>query len=117
MTKAELTQTIIDTYQVQPECLFKKYPDYVIFRHQRNRKWFVLVMEITGDKLGLPNSEMHTIVNVKVDPAEIEILTYGVGFYPAYHMNKQHWVSIDIEQVEQRTVLSLIEQSYQLTNK
>lgn len=116
MTKAELTQTIIDTYQAQPEHLFKKYPDYVIFRHQRNRKWFALVMEVTGDKLGLPNSEMHTIVNVKVDPAEIEILTHGVGFYPAYHMNKQHWVSLDLAVVDARTIFGLIAQSHRLTN-
>lgn len=74
-------------------------------------------MKVTGGKLGQPSHELKSIVNVKIDPTEIEILTQGVGFYPAYHMNKQHWVSIDIEQVEQRTVLSLIEQSYQLTNQ
>lgn len=116
MTIDELTQSLVDTYQVQPEHLFKKYPAYVIFRHQRNRKWFALVMEVTGDKVGLSNVEKRAIVNVKVDPAEIEILTQGVGFYPAYHMNKQHWVSVDLAVVESTTVLGLIAQSFHLTN-
>ncbi|WP_225352195.1 MmcQ/YjbR family DNA-binding protein [Limosilactobacillus equigenerosi] len=94
----------------------KKHPDYVIFRHQRNRKWFALVMEVAGDKLGRPSHELKLIVNVKIDPTEIEILTQGVGFYPAYHMNKQHWVSIDLAVVESTTVLDLIAQSFSLTN-
>ncbi len=116
MTIEELTQSLVDTYQVQPEQLFTKYPAYVIFRHQRNRKWFALVMKVTGDKLGRPSHELKSIVNVKIDPTEIEILTQGRGFYPAYHMNKQHWVSVDLAVVESTTVLDLIAQSFCLTN-
>ncbi len=73
-------------------------------------------MEVAGDKLGRPSHELKLIVNVKIDPTEIEILTQGVGFYPAYHMNKQHWVSIDLAVVESTTVLDLIAQSFSLTN-
>ena len=29
-----------------------QFPHYKVFRHQDNRKWFALVMNITTDKLG-----------------------------------------------------------------
>mgnify|MGYP002421783608 CR=1 FL=1 len=38
------------------------------------------------------------------------------GFYPAYHMNKEHWNTIIVdEKVDENLVKELIEQSYQLT--
>lgn len=40
------------------------------------------------------------------------------GFYPAYHMNKEHWITIFLDgSVDDEKILSLIDISYDLTVK
>ena len=44
MTRAELTAYLTDTYSTAGEHLFAKYPRFLVFRHNGNRKWFALPM-------------------------------------------------------------------------
>ena len=39
MDKAAILKLVAEKYNTQPEAVFKKYPDYKVLRHQRNRKW------------------------------------------------------------------------------
>ncbi len=43
-------------YKAEPEFLWKRFPDYAVFRHQDNRKWFAIIMDVPAEKLGLPAS-------------------------------------------------------------
>ena len=56
-------------------------------------------------------------LNVKIDPNYSDILRNTYDYIiPAYHMNKEHWNTIIIdEKVDEYLVKELIEQSYQLT--
>ena len=56
-------------------------------------------------------------LNVKTDPNYSDILRNTYDYIiPAYHMNKEHWNTIIIdEKVDEDLVKELIEQSYQLT--
>ena len=61
------------------------------------------------------NNELY--LNVKTDPNYSDILrnTY-VYIIPAYHMNKEHWNTIIVdENVDKALVKELIKQSYELT--
>ena len=51
-------------YKVLPEYPWKRYPDNAVFRHSDNNKWFALVMEVGGDKLGLNNADYIPVINV-----------------------------------------------------
>ena len=42
-------------------------------------------------------TEPMEIVNLKCEPDLISNLIRESGIYPVYHMNKQHWISLDIE--------------------
>lgn len=42
-------------------------------------------------------SDSMEIVNLKCEPDLIPNLIRESGIYPAYHMNKKHWISVDIE--------------------
>ena len=60
------------------------------------------------------------IINgVKTDPEYSELLRNNYDYImPAYHMNKEHWNTIIIdEKVDGELVKELIEQSYELTKK
>ena len=57
------------------------------------------------------------VLNVKCDPTIIGMLRMQPGFYPAYHMNKEKWVSILLcGPVADDEMKELIEFSYQLTS-
>ena len=54
-------------YKAAPEYPWKKYPEYAVFRHADNKKWFALVMDVAGDKLGLPSTDHVDCINLKID--------------------------------------------------
>lgn len=69
-------------------------PDSTVFRHRGNKKWFALVMNIPQSRLGMAGEERIDVVNLKADPILIGSLRGEKGIYPAYHMNKNRWVSL-----------------------
>ena len=58
------------------------------------------------------------IFNLKCEPDLIPTLIRESGIYPAYHMNKQHWISVNIEGYEDLEKLKiLVDMSYRLVGK
>ncbi len=82
-----------DRYGAEPEYLFTKYPGYAVLRHP-NKKWFGVVMDLPRQKLGIPGAGMVDALNVKCDPVLSGSLRAQPGFLPAYHMNKESWITI-----------------------
>lgn len=82
-------------YKSRPEQLWARFPEYTVFRHADNQKWFGIIMDVTADKLGLPGTERTDILNVKLgDPLLADILTSQEGYFRGYHSGKGNWVSI-----------------------
>ena len=48
------------------------------------------------------------VVNLKCEPDLIPNLINEKGIYSAYHMNKRHWISVDIERYEDLEKLKMI---------
>lgn len=115
MEQTELLAYIEAKYGVKPEYLWKKFPDDAVFRHATNRKWFGIMMIVSADKLGLTTSKPELLLNVKLDPDLVSVLRQTPGFLPAYHMNKEKWLSIRVSQVATEQIKELLAQSYQLT--
>ena len=93
MDRKGLEQLIFDTYSVEPDYPWMDTPESAVFRHAANRKWFALVTTVPKSKLGLPGQQPVDIVNLKCDPILIGSLRAEPGFYPAYHMNKENWIT------------------------
>ena len=104
-------------YKTSPEYLWKRYPEYAVFRHADNNKWFALQAAVPGDKLGIDRDEPVQIINVKVDDIFFrDMLINQEGIIPAYHMNKQHWITVLLDgSVKQEQVFDLIDASYMAT--
>ncbi|SFB31159.1 Predicted DNA-binding protein, MmcQ/YjbR family [Acetitomaculum ruminis DSM 5522] len=93
--REDVEKYIKKKYKASPEYLWKRYPDYAVFRHEDNRKWFAIIMDVDADKLGLPGTERIDIIDVKIDDLMLrDILLQQEGFLPAYHMNKGSWITI-----------------------
>ncbi len=109
-------QDIAEIYSTEAEYPWADSPDAAVFRHRGNRKWFALRMVIPRNRLGLPGEESIEILNVKCDPTAIGSFRAMPGVYPAYHMNKTHWLSVALDgSATEETIRLLLEISYRLT--
>lgn len=118
MNRTKVLEHIDNTYGVQPDYPWKKHPDYAVLRHKASSKWFALIMNISKDKLGLEGTESVDAMNVKCDPLFIGTLRMKEGYLPAYHMNKENWITILLDgTVSMDEICGLIELSYKLTSK
>lgn len=111
-------QNIESRYAAEPEYLWAKYPTYAVFRRQNNRKWFAVLMDVPGDKLGLPGKDSIDILDIKCDPKLAGSLRAGHGFLPAYHMNKSHWITVLLDgSVSMEELMPLLDMSYDMAGR
>ena len=70
------------------------YSDASVFRRP-NGKWFALLMNITYKNLGAGDDLGRLwVANLKADPDLIPSLIDRRSVFPAYHMNKKHWITV-----------------------
>ena len=116
MNRDDLEQFINENYNAESDYPWLKYPNYEVFRHSNNRKWFALIMDIPKNKLRLPGTDIIDVVNVKCDPLLIGSLLKEAGFFPAYHMNKESWITVALDKsVNDDTIKMLLDMSYDAT--
>ena len=84
-----------EKYGASPENLWMRYPNYTIFRHGDNSKWFALMMDVEKSKLGLPGNDVVDILNVKLsDPILADLLVQQPGYMRGYHIARGNWISL-----------------------
>ena len=101
MNKEEILNYCLSLENTYKDTPFPGDFESVTMKHTKNKKWFALIM----------------YVNDKLYPNYSDILRNTYDYIiPAYHMNKEHWNTIIIdEKVDKSLVKELIEQSYELT--
>lgn len=119
MHKENFASLVFHTYGVLADHPFEDAPEISVFRHAENQKWFAVTMKIKRAKL-IPQGEGDLeIVNFKCAPEVIESLA-GIerGLFPAYHMNKTHWLTAALDgSCDIQTLGWLLGISYELTKK
>lgn len=116
MTKEEFKAHMLEKYGVIGDNPFEEYDSTLVFRHASNRKWFALLMTISKRKLGLPSDDKIDVVNVKCPQEIIDSMWQENGIFPAYHMNRAHWLSLALDgSVDNHTIEWLVGLSYDLT--
>lgn len=111
-----LFQYAKDMYGTSPEYLWKSSPDSAILRYSGNGKWYAAFLPVSAKKLGLSEEKIVDVLDVKCDPLEIGSLLLKEGFFPAYHMNKKHWISILLDgSVSEEELRFFLDESYART--
>lgn len=114
MNRQDIFEWVKQQYSTEPD-----YPwmdGNAVLRHKDNNKWYGIVLEVGRDKLGLSGNAQIDVLNVKCDPILVGTLRTQQGFHPAYHMNKDRWISIRLDgSVPENEIKSLIGMSYDLT--
>lgn len=117
MTKQAFLSYCLTAYGTSPDYPFEKDFETAVLRHSNNRKWYALVMRVSRRKFGFDSDEAVDIVNLKL-PVEM-FGSFGVadGVYPAYHMNKLHWISVLLSDAPDDVVQFLVNVSFKATKK
>ena len=82
-------------------------------------KWYALFLDVEYNKLqkdSLVDSKVK-IINLKHISSKISTITDDRNIFPSYHMNKNHWISVVLDNnIDIEYVKELIELSYNLVN-
>lgn len=115
MIKQEFLEHCLNTYGTSPDYPFDEDFETAVLRHGDTRKWYALVMRVPRCKFGQESDEVIDVVNLKL-PTEM-FGSFGVaeGVYPAYHMNKLHWISLLLPDALNDIVQFLVNASFQAT--
>ena len=115
MTRQEFFDYCLNTYGTSPDYPFDEWNSSAVFRHGEGGKWYGIVMRIIKSKLGLPSEEACDVVNLKLPTELYGSFSKSDGVYPAYHMNKVHWISVLLSEARDETVKLLTDASYSAT--
>lgn len=114
MDRQEVFEWVEESYGTKPDYPWKD--GNAVLRHKSNNKWYGVILEVSRRKLGLNEDELVDVLNVKCDPEMIGSLRQQPGYFPAYHMNKEKWISILLDgTVPQTDITSLLDMSFELT--
>ena len=115
MTKQSFLEYCSGTYGTSPDYPFDDDFETAVLRHADNRKWYAIVMHVSRRKFGFESDEVIDVVNLKL-PTEM-FGSFGApdGVYPAYHMNKLHWISVLRPDAPDEIVQFLVNVSFETT--
>lgn len=96
--KCEHTAQIIgyvrEKYGGELEFLWKDTPDCAIWRRADNKKWYGVIMTIPYRKLNIDRDGGVEIIDLRMDPTELERVVDNTTYFRGWHMNKKHWVTM-----------------------
>ena len=115
MTKQQLLEHCLNTYGTLPDYPFDDWMESAVLRHANNKKWYAIALRVSRRKFGFDSDEVIDVVNLKL-PTEM-FGSFGVadGVYPAYHMNKLHWISVLLSDAPDDVVQFLVNVSFEAT--
>ena len=115
MTKQEFFEYCLNAYSTSPDYPFDEDFETAVLRHADNRKWYALVMSVSRRKFGFESDDVIDVVNMKLPTEMFGSFGADDGVYPAYHMNKLHWISVLLPDAPDDIVQFLVNVSFEAT--
>lgn len=111
-----IAKLIAEEFGDRPEHIFQNLPHYAVFREPNSTKWYGLVMDVPADKLtgkkGASSNKIE-VIEVKIDPQDRTRLLKLPGVYHGYHMNKQNWLCVTLDDSQSDDlIMKLVEKSH-----
>ena len=115
MTRQEFLEYCLGTYGTVPDYPFDDWMESAVLRHADNKKWYAIVLRVSRRKFGIDSDEVIDVVNLKLPLEMFGSFGESDGVYPAYHMNKLHWISVLLPDAPDDTVRFLTNASFEAT--
>ena len=115
MNKQQFLEYCSNAYDTAADYPFEKDFDTAVLRHGDNRKWYAIVMKVSRNKFGFESDEVIDVVNLKLPTEMFGSFGSADGVYPAYHMNKLHWISVLLPDAAEDVIAFLVNASFEIT--
>ena len=115
MTRQQFLEYCLSTYGTSPDYPFDEDFETAVLRHADNRKWYEIVMKVSRRKFGFDSDEVIDVVNLKLPTEMFGSFGAADGVYPAYHMNKLHWISVLLPDAPNDVLQFLVNVSFEAT--
>ena len=115
MTKQEFLEYCLNTYGTSPDYPFDDWMESAVLRHADNKKWYAIALRVSRRKFGFDSDEVIDVVNLKLPTEMFGSFSDADGVYPAYHMNKLHWISVLLPDALDDVVQFLVNVSFEAT--
>ncbi len=113
-----IANLISEKYNDEFEFPWEKDEGAGIIRNPKTKKWYALIMDVDKSKIQKDKKGLVEIINLKLSKDHVIEITKLPDFYPAYHMNKNHWITVILdESVKDEKIMELIEESYDFSQK
>lgn len=113
-SREDILHYVSSQYGTEPENPWIDLPGHTVLRHL-NGKWYGIIMNIPKSKLGINANDNVDILVCKCDPMMRDLLLSEKGFYPAYHMNKEHWITVVLDgSVDADLACHILDMSHQI---
>lgn len=114
----EVIAYVRNTYGDELEYLWHKFPDNAVVRRKDNKKWYAALLTVSRQKLGIDSDEMIEILDLRMKPEDIETIVDNKKYFPGYHMNKKHWITICLDgTLPVEKIYVQLDESYHLAKK
>ncbi len=115
MDKKALLEYCHSEYGTSADYPFEEDFETAVLRHAQSRKWYAIVMRISRRKFGQDSDEVIDVVNLKLPTEMFGSFGASDGVYPAYHMNKLHWISVLLPDAASELLRFLVNVSFEAT--
>lgn len=108
---------IKETYKAEPEFLWSSLPECAALRIPGKKPWFAVVGRIPKEKIGIEEGGLAEVINLKDEPKAVTARINEKKAYRAYHMNKQHWYTVLLdESLEDDEIINMVKISFKIVN-
>lgn len=105
------------TYNAEPEFLWSSLPECAALRVPGKKPWFAVVGRIPKEKIGIEEGGLAEVINLKDEPKAVTARINEKKAYPAYHMNKQHWYTVLLDDsLDDEEIIKLVRTSFEIVN-
>ena len=115
MTKQDFLEYCLNAYGTLPDYPFDDWMESAVLRHANNKKWYAIALRVSRRKFGFDSDEIIDVVNLKLPTEMFGSFVEADGVYPAYHMNKLHWISVLLPDASEDIVQFLVNVSFEAT--
>ena len=114
----KIIEFIKKEYNDNLEYLWEKFPDNAVARRKDNKKWYLIIMTVSEEKIKGKGKNKIEIIDLRMPPSQKNELIDNKNYFLGYHMNKDHWFTICLdENTKTEEIFKRIKISYDLAKK
>lgn len=114
----EVIAYVSETYGDELEFLWKKFTDNAIWRRKDTQKWYGAILTVSRRKLGLSSDEVSEIIDLRIEPEQMDSTIDNKRYFSGWHMNKRNWYTMILDgSIPTEEICRRIDKSYKLAIK